>query len=122
MTFDPGLGSFKFDPGVVSPIVTTPPRVSGQDALKHVLDHVLCPQPNSSICRSLKAGGYVKISQVIGMRACSMEVLFLKPKDKETLQALQGPADWLAVTADMFAAYQGTFQPKGWFPSSDNAA
>ena len=42
VTLNNGFGSFHFGSGVVSPVMTTPPRVSGQDALKHVLDNMLC--------------------------------------------------------------------------------
>ncbi len=125
VTLNNGYGSFIGGSGVVSPVVTTPaPRVSGQDALRHVLDKVLCLSKDSSIRHSLKVGGYVKISQVIGMQEASMTVLFHVAREKETIQALQGFADaqttplgpiftpggWLAVTADMFCEYQRTFQ------------
>ena len=87
VTLNNGFGSFHFGPGVVSPVMTTPPRVSGQDALKHVLDNMLCLSNDSGIRHSLKAGGYVKISQVIGMSEATMTALFHVAKDKETLQA-----------------------------------
>ena len=129
VTLNNGLGSFNFDPGVVSPVVTRPPRVSGQDALKHVLDNMLCLSKDSSIRHSLKGGGFVKISQVIGMSEDTMTALFLVAKDKETLQALQRfayaqnthlghtltPDDWLKVTADMFDAHRLHHKP--WLPA-----
>ena len=129
VTLNNGLGSFNFDPGVVSPVVTTPPRVSGQDALKHILDKVLCLPNDSGIRDSLKAGGFVKSSQVIGMSEATMTVLFHVAKEKETLQALQRfayaqnthlghtltPDDWLKVTADMFDAYRLHHKP--WLPA-----
>jgi hypothetical protein len=130
--FNPGLGSFKPSPGVVSPVMTTPPRVSQQDALKHVLDHILCLSNHSGIRLSLKASGYVKLCQVIGMPASSMSALSYKAKvggvvatirlfsaEEDTLRALQGfahfksarlghiltPGDWLKLNEDMFNAY-----------------
>ena len=130
--FNPSLGSFKSFPGVVSPVVTTPPRVSQQDALKHVLDHILCLSDHSGIRLSLKDEGYVKLSQVIGMPASSMSALSYRAQvagivttirlfstEVDTLRALQGfarlqsvrlghiltPDDWLTLTEDMFGAY-----------------
>jgi len=135
MTFDPGLGSLNFDPGVVFPDVTTPYGVSAKDALVHVLGHVLCLPRNSGIRLSLMAGGFVKISQVIGMSTSTIAALsYMKEvsgmaqsvqlllSEKKTLQALQGfahfksahlrhtltPGDWLTVTADEFDAYQSS--------------
>jgi len=135
MTFDPGLGSLNFGPGVVSPVVTTPNGVSARDALEHVLAHVLCLSSDSGICLSLMAGGFVKIGQVIGMSASTMAALsymqeisgmvhsvHLLLSEKKTLQALQGfahfksahlrhtltPGDWLTVTADEFDDYQNS--------------
>ena len=89
LTLNNGLGSFNPGPGVVSPVVTTPPRVSGQDALKHVLDHVLCLPNNSGIRHSLKAGGYEKISQVLGMCEATKTASY-GAREQETLQALKG--------------------------------
>ena len=136
--FNPGLGSFKPSPGVVSPVMTTPPRVSQQDALKHVLDHILCLSNHSGIRLSLKASGYVKLCQVIGMPASSMSALSYKAKvggvvatirlfsaEEDTLRALQGfarfkaahlgriltPGDWLKLNEIMFNAYfKASFQ------------
>ena len=68
VTLNNGYGSFIGGSGVVSSVVTTPaPRVSGQDALRHVLDKVLCLSKDSGIRHSLKVGGYSGIHQVIGM-------------------------------------------------------
>ena len=110
--FNPGLGSFKPSPGVVSPVMTTPPRVSQQDALKHVLDHILCLSNHSGIRLSLKDGGFVKLCQVIGMPASSMSALSYKAKvagvvatirlfstEEDTLRALQGFAHFQAAWA-----------------------
>ena len=127
-----GLRSFHPGPGVVSPVVTTPHRVSGQDALKHVLDHVLCLPNNSGIRHSLKAGGYEKISQVLGMSEATKTASY-EAHEQETLRTLKGfahfhgkrightltPSDWCAVTADMFGAYQRQRLPwGGWQPHS----
>ncbi len=131
-TFDPGSGSFDLGFSVVSPVTPTPHGVAAQDALKHVLHHVLCLPEDSGICLSLKAEGFVKIGQVIGMSASTMRALSYKAKVACTvpsvchlLQTLQGfahfhaahiwhtltPGDWLMVTNDMFDAYcQGLFQ------------
>ena len=112
VTLNNGFGSFHFGSGVVSPVMTTPPRVSGQDALKHVLDKVLCLPNDSGIRHALKAGGYRKISEVIGMSEATMTALFHVKKDKGTLQALQRfayaqnkhlghtltPSDWLTFS------------------------
>ena len=75
MTLNNGLGSFIGGSGVVSPVVTTPPHVSGQDALRHVLDKELCLSKDSSIRHSLKVGGYSSIHQVIGMSIASIKAL-----------------------------------------------
>jgi hypothetical protein len=75
-TFDPGLGSPSFGRGVVSPFATTPHHgVSAQEALKHVLEHVLCLPSHSGLRLSLIAEGYVKIGQVISMSASTIKAL-----------------------------------------------
>ena len=103
-----------------------------------MLDHILCLSNHSGIRLSLKVGGYVKLSQVIGMPAAYISTLSYKAKvggvvatirlfstEEDTLRALQGfahfqavrlghiltPGDWLTLTEDMFGAYyQDSFQ------------
>ena len=136
VTFDPGLGLFSLNPGVVSPFfVTTPYGASAQKALQHVLEHVLCLPSHSGLRLSLMAGGFVKIAQVIGMSSSTIAALSYKTNvpgrvasnhlllsEVETLIALQGfacfkqacighpldPVSWTTVTKDEFDAYQGS--------------
>ena len=136
-TFDPCLGSPSFGRGVVSPFATTPHHgVSAQEALKHVLEHVLCLPSHSGLRLSLTAEGYVKIGQVISMSASTIKALSYTSHvegkvtsstcllicEVETLQALQGfawfkqaclghtltPDFWITVTEDEFDMYQGS--------------
>jgi hypothetical protein len=149
VTSESGMASLGL--GIVSPdvdpsattIADTPgayagPPVTSQDALKYVLDRVLCLPKASGLRQALNAGGYMRIHQVIGMSTAAMKALSYKAKvatvnttiglllsEEESLVALQGfaryrelalgraftPYDWEAVTEDEFNQYQGSIHP-----------
>jgi hypothetical protein len=100
-----------------------------------VLDNVLCLPKDSRLRQALRAGGYQKINQVIGMPLASIKALSFKMKvgnsssserltlsEQDTILALQDfarsmvttlgrplcPNDWEGVTEDDFDAHQGS--------------
>lgn len=146
VTSDSGLASLNLGLGIISPDMNTSPdagsvsRVNigatSRDALKHVLDNVLCLPATSGLRQSLQAAGYIKIEQMLSMTPAAMESLSYKAKvagvvsniglllsEQETLSVLKGfarfkhahlgrpltPPYWLLVTEDEFDEYQGYF-------------
>lgn len=122
-------------PGSAPSAISTGSNGMSQEALRHVLDNVLCLPRDSGIRLSLQAAGCVKIQQVVSMSPANIKALSYKTRavntsinmgllicEEETLQALQGfarykrdhlgrrltPDDWLEVTEDEFDEYQGS--------------
>ena len=112
------------------------PSANTRDALKHVLDNVLCLPHTSGLRQSLQNAGFVKIQQVVSMSTTTMKALSYKTKvastvvnmglllsEEETLMALQGFArfhiarlgrplsadDWCSFSEEEFDEYQGSY-------------
>ena len=126
---------------VTPSVMGTPPNASTpsantRDALKHVLDNVLCLPHTSGLRQSLQNAGFVKIQQVVSMSTTTMKALSYKTKvastvvnmglllsEEETLMALQGFArfhiarlgrplsadDWCSFSEEEFDEYQGSY-------------
>ena len=121
--------------GIVSPDTDIPaltyvgPPVTQQDALKSVLENVLCLPKDSGIRQALNAGKYTKINQVIGMPMASIKALSYKMRvgtavsnvklalsEEDTLIALQGFARFKAA-----ALRQERLSPADWEIAHPNA-